>query len=110
MAEAAAIGLTIPGMATLGRGVRMLGGIAQLSVQVLAAMFRRPFGGRELADQIIQVGLRSTTCPECGELFTVDQIILAQGYANVNALTEGEPVSLLAARLPALASDVPAAP
>lgn len=56
------------------------------------------------------VGLRSTTCPECGERFTVDQIILAQGYASVNALTEGEPVEVLAPRAPELASEVPAEP
>lgn len=52
------------------------------------------------------VGLRSTTCPECGERFTVDQIILAQGYASVTALTEGEPIDVVAP--PALASDVEA--
>lgn len=36
------------------------------------------------------VGLNSLRCPECGETFTIDQLILAQGYGDDTAADDSE--------------------
>ncbi len=43
----------------MGRGLAMLGGIAQLSAATFMAALRRPWGVSDLSTQIVQIGLRS---------------------------------------------------
>jgi len=61
VSEATVGRLQVPGLAAFGRGLRMLGGIGALSMRTFGAFFRPPFGWSDLAVQIVQIGLRSTT-------------------------------------------------
>jgi phospholipid/cholesterol/gamma-HCH transport system permease protein len=59
MTEARSQALLFPEDSLMGRGLAMLGGIAQLSAATFVAALRRPWGVSDLSTQIVQIGLRS---------------------------------------------------